>query len=412
MSTSIQATNQEVRETAGNYVLAEAGGEAVPAGYKRTEVGVIPEDWSTSTVAQQFEIKLGKMLDAEKNRGLPKPYIGNKAVQWGRIDVFDLSTMAMSRSDTELFRLQCGDVLVCEGGEVGRAAIWDAPIEECYFQKALHRLRPTRGFDTRLIVALLRYWSDHGLLANYVTQTSIAHLTREKFAQLPLPVPGREEQHAIAVALSDVDALLAKLEQLLVKKRDLKQAAMQQLLTGDIRLPGFVDKWVLKRFGDVLTVRHGKSQHAVACSGGQYPILASGGEIGRTNHYLYDKASVLIGRKGTIDKPQYVDSPFWTVDTLFYTEIAAHTSPRFMFYKFGTINWRGYNEASGVPSLNASTIENIEFSSPDLDEQTAIATILSDMDTELAGLETRRTKTRELKQGMMQALLTGRIRLV
>jgi len=130
--------------------------------YKQTEVGVIPEEWEVSTVGREFEIKLGKMLDAEKNVGVPKPYLGNKAVQWDRIDISDLPTVPMSRTDIERFRLRKGDLLVCEGGEVGRAAIWDAPIEECYYQKALHQLRPLRGYDSRLMVAMLRQWSDRG----------------------------------------------------------------------------------------------------------------------------------------------------------------------------------------------------------------------------------------------------------
>jgi type I restriction enzyme S subunit len=220
------------------------------------------------------------------------------------------------------------------------------------------------------------------------------------------------EQRAIAAALSDVDGLLAKLDQLIAKKRDLKQAAMQQLLTGQTRLPGFSGEWEVKRLGDVLRVRHGKSQHHIIANDGQYPILATGGEIGRTNTCLYDKPSVLIGRKGTIDKPQYRNDPFWTVDTLFYTEIFSGISAKFIFYKFNMINWRSYNEASGVPSLNASTIENIEIKLPKSKEQTAIATVLSDMDAEIAALVARRDKTRALKQGMMQELLTGRIRLV
>jgi|SRR5665213_939923 len=93
---------------------------------------------------------------------------------------------------------------------------------------------------------------------------------------------------------------------------------MQQLLTGKCRLPGFHHAWEVKKLRDVLTVRHGKSQREVEARGGIYPILATGGEIGRTDHYLYDRPSVLIGRKGTIDTPQYVETPFWTIDTLFF----------------------------------------------------------------------------------------------
>jgi len=209
-----------------------------------------------------------------------------------------------------------------------------------------------------------------------------------------------------------MDALLGALDQLIAKKRDLKQAAMQQLLTGQTRLPGFHGEWETKRLGDILKVRHGKSQHGITAPDGEYPILASGGEIGRTNSFIYDKPSVLIGRKGTIDSPQYVDSPFWTVDTLFFTEISTEADAKFVFYKFIMIRWRSYNEASGVPSLNAKTIENIEIEIPSHAEQTAIAEMLTDMDAELAALAQRRAKTRALKQGMMQELLTGKTRLV
>ena len=172
------------------------------------------------------------------------------------------------------------------------------------------------------------------------------------------------------------------------------------------------EEWEVKRLGDVLKVRHGKSQHGITKQDGKYPILASGGEIGRTNAYIYDQPSVLIGRKGTIDSPQYVDSPFWTVDTLFFTEISSEANAKFVFYKFTMIRWRSYNEASGVPSLNAKTIENIEVTMPPLPEQRAIAEALTEMDEELAGLTQRREKTCALKQAMMQELLTGRTRLI
>ncbi len=143
----------------------------VKSGYKQTEVGVIPEDWDVSVVGYEFDVQLGKMLDTAKNIGAPKPYLGNRNVQWGKIDITDLPTMRMTRSDMERFRLKRGDLLVCEGGDVGRAAIWSASIEECYYQKALHRLRPLRGFDSRLMVELLHQWSVSGVFSNYVTQT-------------------------------------------------------------------------------------------------------------------------------------------------------------------------------------------------------------------------------------------------
>ena len=106
-----------------------------------------------------------------------------------------------------------------------------------------------------------------------------------------------------------------------------------------------------------------------------------------------------------------MDTPFWSVDTLFYSIIHEPNDPKYLFYQFCMIDWRKRNEASGVPSLNARTIEAIELKIPPAGEQTAIAAILSDMDAEIAALEARRDKARRIKQGMMQELLTGRTRL-
>jgi len=195
------------------------------------------------------------------------------------------------------------------------------------------------------------------------------------------------------------------LEKLIAKKRAIKQGAMQELLKPK-------EGWEVKKLGEVLKVRHGKSQKEIAAPNGPYPILASGGVIGRAKAFLYDKPSVLIGRKGTIDEPQYMDTPFWSVDTLFYTEIYQGYDAKFVFYMFNLIDWYSYNEASGVPSLNAKTIELIDKKFPKSGEQTRIAKILSDMDAEIEALENKLNKYKMIKQGMMQVLLTGRVRLV
>ena len=270
-------------------------------------------------------------------------------------------------------------------------------------------VRDFHGNNPRFISYLLRTID----FKTHSGKSGVPGVNRNDLHEIDVPLPPTlDEQEAIAKALSDADALIESLEQLLAKKRQIKKGAMQELLTGTKRLPSFKGDWDFKPLGHALRVRHGRSQINVACPDGKYPILGSGGEIGRADSFLYDKPSVLIGRKGTIDYPQFASSPFWTIDTLFYTEIADDMSAKFLFYKFCTIPWRSYNEASGVPSLNARTIENIEVRLPKADEQTAIATILSDMDEEIATLETKLAKARELKQGMMQELLTGRIRLL
>ena len=418
----------------------------VKPGYKQTEVGVIPEEWRVSTVGHEFEIKLGKMLDAEKNVGVPKPYLGNKAVQWDRIDISDLPTVPMSRADIERFRLQKGDLLVCEGGEVGRAAIWDAPIDECYYQKALHRLRPLHGYDSRLMVALLRQWSNQGRLLNYVTQTSIAHLPREKFVEVPMPVPPLPEQRAIAAALGDVDALIGGLDKLIAKKRDLKQAAMQQLLTGKQRLPGFKGEWETYTFGELFDILRSASNSRSDLDEHSEVGYLHYGDIHTHPSAFLDCASELrtfIASSKVGSTPPMTDGDLVMVDASEDTmaigkavEIRGlngrkaiaglHTfllrSKKDLLAK----GFKGYLQyfqsvrsalvrlATGVSvyGVTKSGVKTIEVTIPKPDEQTAIATVLSDMDAEIAALETRRDKTRALKQGMMQELLTGKTRLV
>ena len=406
-----------VQEVSPGYEFV-AENPAVPVGYKQTEVGVIPNDWDSVPIGSLFKFKNG--LNKEKK------YFGHGTPIVNYMDVFKHSGLAckdiqgrvtLSKQEIDRFDVREGDVFFTRTSEtvdeIGTSAVMLESPESTAFSGFILRARPS---NSSLSNGYKKYcFSTAAVRAQIVataTYTTRALTNGRALSEVFIPLPPKREQHAIATALSDVDALLEELDRLIAKKRDIKQAAMQQLLTGEIRLPGFEGEWEARRIGDVLEVRHGRSQKEVETKDGEYPIYASGGEIGRANTYLYSKPSVLIGRKGTIDAPRYCDQPFWTVDTLFYTELLDRNSAKFMYYKFCMIPWRNYNEASGVPSLSARTIENIEIVLPTHEEQEAIAAVLSDMDTEIQALEQRRSKTAKLKQGMMQELLTGRTRLV
>ena len=169
--------------------------------------------------------------------------------------------------------------------------------------------------------------------------------------------------------------------------------------------------WSVKRLRECLEIKHGKPQHDIEDPHGLYPILASGGQIGRTNSFLCSEPSVLIGRKGTIDKPQYMETPFWTVDTLFYSHIKSGYMAKYLFYKFQTINWNKYNEGSTIPSLSSSTIHSIKVLLPPLQEQEKIAGILGTWDEAIEKLSSLIEQKKNLKKGLMQRLLTGKTRL-
>ena len=392
------------------------------AAYKDSDVGRIPVRWACTTVAGTAASIPNAVVGGPFGSDLvSRDYVqngvpvirgqnmGSHFVQPPFVFVTNAKAASLAAN-----LARPGDVIFTQRGTLGQVSLVpDEPYHRYLISQSQMKVTvDSERVDSRYFHLLFSGPMHQKLIATATIQTGVPHINLGVLRQIPVQLPPLPEQRAIAAALSDVDALIASLDRLIAKKRDLKQGVMQQLLTGQTRLPGFSGKWKTKRLGSVLRVRHGKSQHDVVAAVGRYPILATGGEIGRTDAWLHDKPSVLIGRKGTIDSPQYVEGPFWTIDTLFFTEIGSAASAKFLFYVFCTIRWQSYNEASGVPSLNASTIEGIEFRCPELREQEAVAAVLSDMDAELAALEQRRDKTRLLKQGMMQELLTGRTRLV
>lgn len=311
------------------------------------------------------------------------------------------------------YRMSSGELVFARtGASVGKSYLYDPRDGELVYAGFLINIAPDPELlDPRYLSLFAHsktYW-------DWIARTSVRSgqpgVNGQEYAQLPVPVPDLDVQHAIADVFAGVDDLAAGLAQMIAKKQAIKEGMMQELITGRTRLPGFTRKWRDASLGDVLKVRHGKSQRAVESPRGPYPILATGGQIGWATSPLYDKPSVLIGRKGTIDRPQYMDTPFWTVDTLFYTEIDASADPRFLYYLFLTVDWRSMNEASGVPSLSASRVESVEVRLPELDEQRAIRAALHDIETEVSVLGQRLEKAADIRVGMMQQLLSGRVRL-
>ena len=176
------------------------------------------------------------------------------------------------------------------------------------------------------------------------------------------------------------------------------------MLVPKLRFKEFNSEYKKYKIGDTLKVKSGKDQKSIECINGTYPILGTGGQIGTTNSFLYDKPSVLIGRKGTINKPQYMTTPFWTVDTLFYTDIKEEFNTKYIFYAFQNINWKKYDESTGVPSLSCKTIEEILYYIPNKDEQDKISTFITLLDKKIE-LQQRKIETLKIyKRGLIQKI--------
>lgn len=313
----------------------------IQPGFKETEVGVIPIDWNLN--------KLGDLSDMKSGETITSKTISEFDIYpcYGGNGIRGYTHRFTHNGDFALIGRQgalCGNVQYVEG--------------EFFASEHAVVVTPNTKTDVKWLYYVLADMN----LNQYSESSAQPGLSIVKILKLSIPSPPtKAEQTAIATVLNDTDALITQVEKLIAKKRATKQGAMQELLNsmvnGEFRMengeqnsqftthnsPFIKEGWEVKKFGEVLKIRHGKSQKEVTTDNGVYPILASGGIIGRANFFLYDKPSVLIGRKGTIDAPQYMDTPFWSVDTLFYTEINQGYDPKFIFYMFNLIDWYSYN---------------------------------------------------------------------
>jgi type I restriction enzyme S subunit len=410
----------------------------VRPGYKLTEVGVIPEEWEVKQLGDIAQLKNGFSFRSSTYTPLGQfKVVTIASVQDGYMNATECNKVAaLPRELQAHHRLRRGDVLISMTGNVGR--VCRVTEDDCLLNQRVGKLVPS-GIEDNLLFVLLGQRAFLAAMSGKAKGGAQGNLSKSDITEYRFPVPPTlPEQHAIARALSDVDALLGALERLIAKKRDLKQAAMQQLLTGQTRLPGFHGEWELKRLGslgaflkgsgvrkdealsgDLPCVRYGEiythhhdvvrvfntflsssvASAATPLRKGDLLFAASGEtkeEIGKAVAFAHDYEAY-AGGDIVILRPEASDSVFLG----YYLN-----SPPIQKQKAS----RGQGDA--VVHISATSLAAIEVTVPFLPEQTAIATVLTDMDAELAALTHRLTKTRALKQGMMQELLTGRTRLV
>jgi type I restriction enzyme S subunit len=411
----------------------------VKPGYKQTEVGVIPEEWEVE--------RLGKCLASRPSYGINAAAVSYSDMLPVYIRITDISEDGRFAPNEKVsvkselsgnYYLSDGDIVFARtGASVGKSYRYNSNDGPLVYAGFLIRVHPN---TQKLIPAFAAAYVNTGNYWRWVRLMSMRSgqpgINGNEYSQLPIPLPVLPEQHAIAEALSDVDGLLGGLDRLIAKKRDLKQAAMQQLLTGQTRLPGFHGEWEVKKIGEFTDCTAGgtPSTRVPAYWGDTIRWMSSGElnlkrveevegritEAGLRNSStkLIPKRCVLIGLAGQGKTRGTVAMNFVELCT---NQSIAAVFPNSAFvpeYLYFNLDSR-YDELrelsagdGGRGGLNLKIIKTIPIPFPSVPEQTAIANVLTDMDAELAALEQRREKTRALKQAMMQELLTGKTRLV
>lgn len=431
---------------------------AVRAGYKLTEVGVIPEEWTLDTVSSITPRNMkngivdgpfGSNLKTIHYRKSGIPIITSGYVTEGVFQADDyLYVDAEKFKQEKRSTVNPGDIVMAKiGARCGASAILPEWHEVGILSgNALKITVDNSRHSTYYIWQVL--WNfylsgDAESLRTVGAQPAISMANLKKHRILLPPFP---EQRTIAAALSDVDALIAGLERLIAKKRDLKQAALQALLTGQVRLPGFSGEWEAKRLGDVFQLLNTANNPRSDLSDTGDMGYIHYGDIHTSPSAFLDcsKATLpLIAKRRVANIPLVEDGDLVMVDasedhagmgkcvevqktngreivaglhTLLLRGDRALVADGFKGYLqfFVSVRAAMVRLATGISvyGVSKANVRGIEIALPRIDEQTAIAAVLSDMDVEIAALEARRDKTRLVKQGMMQELLTGRVRLI
>ena len=415
----------EVRDASAGYA-PQVEVPAVPGGYKQTEVGVIPEDWEADNLGRFWGLTDCKHVTAPfVPQGFPLASI--REVQSRFVDLTN------AKQTTKTFykllieggrKPQAEDLILSRNatvGEVAQVAEWHPPFamgqDVCLLRKKSDEL------STEFLQCVFQSSIVRKQLADLMVGSTFKRANVEQIRNFTVPMPPGKEQRAIATALSDVDALLEALDRLIAKKRDIKQATMQQLLTAQTRLPGFEGEWEVKELGELAEIIMGQSPSSsnYNTKGAGLPLIQGNADIdGRKSIQRF--FTTQITKKGKAgDILLSVRAPVGeiaraTFDLCLGRGVCAIRAPNDFLYHYLIYlepTWARHSKGSTFDSVNSSDVKVVEIRIPtDIAEQKAIATVFSDMDTELEALQQHRTKTAALKQSMMQELLTGRTRLV
>lgn len=364
--------------------------------YKQTELGLLPEDWEV--------VKLGDVAKVKRGVRVVKSQLKEE----GCFPVFQNTYIPLGYYYKSNVKAYTPFVII--GGSAGQIGIskvdyWAA--DDCVYLECGNTL-----VNLFLYYTLL---SNQKTINGYVRNGTVPRLDRRLLEKIYIPFPPIQEQRRIASALTSIDNLIDSLDRLIAKKRDIKQGAMQQLLSGKKRLNGFTEPWVEKRLGNIVDIKRGvRVVKGELTEEGLFPVFQNTnkplGYFNRNNVKAGTPYVIIGGSAGQIG---ICERDYWAADDCAYFDCGDTISNKFLYFLllFHEREIQSNVRSASVPRLDRKTLVDLFVYFPSLPEQQAIASVLTSMDNELTALEAKRKKYEQIKQGMMQQLLTGRIRL-
>jgi type I restriction enzyme S subunit len=408
----------------------------IPSGYKQTEVGVIPVDWEVKTIDDVASFLSGGTPSRSKDEYWTGdiPWISASTLRCFHIFTSDsLVTKEGVEKGSKMAPIG-STLLLVRGSALHKEILSGFVIKDVCFNQDVKALVPKTGINPIYLTFLTKGYASELLKLVSSAGNTAGVLDTKLLKQFKIVLPSKAEQEAIAEVLGDADAWIESLEKLIAKKRNLKQAAMQQLLTGQTRLPGFEGEWVERRLGDVAKIQRGASPRPIdnpiwfdensetgwvriSDVTSAYKYLCNTtqklSELGIRHSRPVVTDSLIMSICATVGRPIITKTAVCIHDGfVVFDELTLEKEFLFYFLQFIEPKWSEHGQTGSQMNLNTGLINNTVINCPVQNEQTAIAQVLSDMDVEIKALEGKLEKARRIKEGMMAELLTGKTRLV
>ena len=378
--------------------------------------------WEKVRLGDVTDSCLGKMLDKEKNRGEYQLYLSNKDVRWGSFDLEHLDLMKFEEHEEERYGVRYGDLIVCEGGEPGRCAIWKDQIPNMKIQKALHRVRVHEGLDYRFLYYWFLWAGKRGELQQYFTGATIKHMPGDKLKSVIITKPDIETQRQIADVLSAYDDLIENNQ----KQIKLLEEATQRLYKEwfmDLRFPGYenteIDNgiptgWHMGTLGEIVEFRRGKTITKAQVKEGNVPVVAGGLEPAYYHNEANTKAPVITvsgsGANAGFSR-MYHEDVFASDCSFADIQGTKYISFVYCFLKANKYQLDALQKGSAQPHVYAKDINAMETLIPQSELITHYCAKADVLFNKIGVLQKQIVAASEARDRLLPKLMTGEIKL-